>query len=234
MKPVLILETGNPPEAIAREYGNFDNWIIDGARLTGHQYLTVPVHQGGSLPDPANIGSVIVTGSPAMVTEDLPWIHQSEIFLRQAIDLSVPVLGICFGHQLLGQALGGKAGWNPRGREIGTTHISLHEMAATDPLFESMPTIFPAHVTHMQSVLEVPEGAVVLGGNDFDGHQVVRFSPTAWGVQFHPEFDEQIMRGYIRERSDQLIKEGLNPQTLSERVESTIDSLSLLERFVGL
>lgn len=234
MRQILILKTGCTIDAIARERGDFEDWIAAGMALSGTGVLTVPVFKDMPLPAPDGFAGIVVTGSPAMVTQREPWITTSEQFLRDALAANVPVLGICFGHQLLAQALGGDVGWNPGGREIGTVDVRRDEAAADDPLFTGLAADFPAHVTHMQSVIRVPEEATVLAGNAFDPHQGVRFAPLAWGMQFHPEFDEGIMAGYIRERASQLKEEGLDPQILLERVRPAPEAHSLLRRFAAI
>ena len=234
MAPILIMKTGGTIPAIAARHGDFEDWIITAAGLPAAAFLTVSVHEGEALPDPASVGAVIITGSPAMVTEDLAWIRQGETFLRRAVSLAIPALGICFGHQMLAQALGGRVAFHPRGREIGTTMISRHAEADTDTLFAQLPRSFPAHVTHMQSVMSLPRGAAILAGNAFDPHQGVRFADRAWGVQFHPEFNETIMTAYLRERYDQVRKEGLDPDGLLAAVAPAGDAQALLRRFVEI
>lgn len=234
MAPILIMKTGRTIAAVADEYGDFEDWIIAASGLPADRFLTVPVHEGEALPDLASVRAVIVTGSPAMVTEDLAWIRQGEEFLRGAVRGDVPVLGICFGHQLLAQALGGRVDFHPRGREIGTTIVTRHDNAGADTLFRQLPQSFPAHVTHMQSVMALPQGASVLAGNAFDPNQAIRFADRAWGVQFHPEFNEFIMAAYLRERYSEIKDEGLDPEALLAAVAPAEEAQALLRRFVEL
>lgn len=233
MSRLLILKTGQTLPALASSLGDFEDWIITVAGKPAAMFQTVAVHAGETLPPVDTVSGIIVTGSPAMVTDPDPWIRDSEEYLRQAVVRDLPVLGICFGHQLLAQALGGHVDYHPQGREIGTTEVALHTQAAGDPLFESLPANFPVHVTHMQSVLSVPESAVILAGNAFDPHQGVRFADRAWGVQFHPEFDAAIMAGYLQERFEQVNAEGLDAHGLLAQVRETPAAAALLQRFVG-
>ncbi len=191
-------------------------------------------HAGRSLdalPALGAISGIIVTGSAASVTERAPWMLETGEFLARAVRGGKPLLGICFGHQLLGQALGGRVDKNPRGREIGTTALEVLE---DDPLFsEERP--FLANQTHVDSVQELPPGARVLARTPLDDHSAVRYGERAWGVQFHPEFDADVMRGYVGARSNLLRREGLDPEELSSRAadaESTAGEI--LRRFVRL
>src|SRR5688572_33354713 len=101
----------------------------------------------------------------------------SERYLAGAVEAGVHVLGICFGHQLLGQALGGRVERNPLGREIGT--VTAEVLAADPILSERRP--FTVNATHVDSVTELPPGAQVLARTARDPHSVLRFGPRAWG-----------------------------------------------------
>ena len=151
---------------------------------------------GQALPAQADIAGVVVTGSHSMVSDREPWSEAAAAWLRDAVAAEVPVLGICYGHQLLAHALGGEVGYHPQGIELGTVPVSLHDAAQDDPLFAGLPTQFDAQAAHRQSVRRLPEGATLLAGNHFEPHHAFRFGTRAWGVQFHPEFGEAATRAY--------------------------------------
>lgn len=112
-----------------------------------------------ALPNPADIAGVVVTGSHAMVSERAAWSERLGQWLKRCVDAEVPVLGICYGHQLLAHALGGRVGDHPAGLEIGTHAVELTPAARQDPLFAALPESFPAQFVHRQSALELPPGA---------------------------------------------------------------------------
>jgi len=234
MASVVIMKTGQTIDALAEIHGDFEDWIIGSTNLPASRFRTVSVYAGEALPLLDEVTGVIITGSPAMVTDQLDWIRTSEAFLQEAVSRRIPVLGICFGHQLLAQALGGRVDYNPKGREIGTTQVRLRPAATGDRLFDGLPESFPVHVTHMQSVMQLPLQADILAGNDFDPHQGVRFADYAWGVQFHPEFNATIMSGYLRERYEQVCADGLDADSLMAQVREAGIATSLLQRFVDL
>jgi len=233
-KPLLIVKTGCTPAAISARRGDFEQWITTGLGLDDRHVLVVDVANNESLPLAGLLSGVVITGAPAMVTERSDWMLRAEDFVKELINHRVPTLGICFGHQLIAQALGGVVGWHPRGREIGTTTISLSNAAQNDALFAGSNPTFPVHVTHMQSVLTPPPGAIVLASNDFESHHGLRFAEKAWGLQFHPEFDEDIMAGYLHERRDDIRREGQDPDRLLAAVAPTPESTGLLRRFSAL
>jgi GMP synthase (glutamine-hydrolysing) len=120
------------------------------------------------------------------------------------VETHTPLLGICYGHQLLARAAGGQVGFHPSGKEIGTVQIRLLPDSADDALFMTVPQSFRAHVTHSQTVLRLPSEAVRLAANGHEPNHAFRIGDSAWGVQFHPEYDTGIMRSYIMEQSDEL------------------------------
>ena len=234
MKPLLIIKTGNTVQSIPREQGDFEQWIARALQLGDGQVLVCNVSAGELLPDAAVVSGVVITGSAAMVTDQLPWSEYTAEWLRYVPELGLPVLGICYGHQLLAHAFGGEVAYHPQGREIGTTRIMLTEAAANDSLCAGLEPEFQVHVSHMQSVISLPPAARILACNAFEPHQAVRYHDRIWGVQFHPEFNETVMRAYLRERAAKLQNEGFVVEKLLQAVAPTPVASRLLLNFSGL
>jgi GMP synthase (glutamine-hydrolysing) len=231
MKPFLILETGTPIPAL-RRHGGFGHWIRVAAGLHGRQVRSCFVADGESLPGADSYAGVLVTGSGAMVTDRADWSERSADWLRDAAHAGLPLFGICYGHQLLGHALGGSVGYNPRGREMGTVPVATLADASADPLFAGLGEQFAAHTTHLQSVLALPPQATVLARSERDDCQAFRWGEAAWGVQFHPEFSTRLMSGYIQARSDALATEGTCPRGLLRDVRPAPIARRVLRRFI--
>ncbi len=234
MKPVLIVKAGEPVPAVAGRFGGFEDWILAGSGLDPEAVRTVAVYREEALPDPTSVAGVIVTGSKAMVTDHEPWMERAATWLRRAVGDRVPVLGICFGHQLLAHALGGEVGDNPRGREIGTVRVRLLPAAGEDPLLAGFPARLTVQATHTQSVLRLPPGAVLLAANDHEPHHAFRAGKRAWGLQFHPEITAGVMRAHLALMRSTLAAEGLDPAALEAAVESSPAGPALLRRFVAI
>jgi GMP synthase (glutamine-hydrolysing) len=232
-RPLLILKTGRTLDPIREVRGDFEDWIADRMRIERSEIVTVEVHDGEALPPPDEVGAVVVTGSAAMVTDRAPWSVSSGQWLVRAIEHDIPTLGICYGHQLLADALGGTVGVNPRGREIGTIAVELTEEGQRDRLLSSIAAEPRFQATHLEAVLTLPPGAVRLAQSEQDPNQAYRVG-SAWGVQFHPEFDAAIVRGYVEARREQLAVEGLDPDRINLAAEDTPHGEMLLARFATL
>ena len=229
--PFLIVETGQPVASM-RRHGSFAHWIRVAAGLARDEAVVVDVQRGDALPSREGFAGAIITGSAAMVTERHDWSERSADWLRQAAHDGLPLLGICYGHQLIAHALGGEVGVNPTGREMGTIQLDLHPPAAEDPLFAGLPARIPAQATHLQSVLLLPDGATKLASSEQDQAHAFRWGDAVWGLQFHPEFSTTHMRGYIHARSDALASEGRCGKRLAREVSAAPQARKVLRRFV--
>jgi GMP synthase (glutamine-hydrolysing) len=146
----------------------------------------------------------------------------------------LPVLGICYGHQLLAHAFGGEVGYHPQGVEIGEVGIELTEEGRKDQLLGCLPSSFPGYVTHAQTVIKLPVGAKLLAKNDFEPHHAFVIRDSMWGVQFHPEFTAAITRAYIDKQKPKLIQAGYDINKLLDNVQERGYGRALLRRFLEL
>jgi GMP synthase (glutamine-hydrolysing) len=212
---LLIVQTGT-----TTLHGDYPAWF---ARALGFESAVLRAHEGEKLnPLLQRIRpeGIIVTGSPLSVTERAPWMQQLGDDLLRIGARGLPVLGVCFGHQLLGQAAGGNVVQNPRGREIGTVRLQLTEKGRRDPLFTWARDAKEIEVqaTHVDAVDPLPPGATLLASNENSAAQAFRLSETVAAVQFHPELWAEAMRDLIESRKDKLAEEGLDAEKLASGV----------------
>jgi len=234
MKPILIIKTGSTLSSLKSTRGDFEDWMVRGCALPRSAFHVVNVESGETLPAYETISAVMVSGSHAMVSERMPWSETAAHWLAQAVERRLPTLGICYGHQLLAHALGGEVDYNPNGLEKGTLEVTLVPEGQSDPLLSILPRISRLHLSHAQSVLRLPAGALRLARSTMDEHQAFSFNGNAWGVQFHPEFDADVMRAYIQADHGDLLAAGQDPETLLAGCEETPFGSQLLQRFAVL
>ena len=234
MKPVLIVKLGDTLPELAQPKGDFEDWFMKPFHRAGLATRVTDPRKGETLPAPADYAGILLTGSHAMVTDRHDWSSETAAWLPGAVAADVPLLGVCYGHQLLAEAMGGSAGNHPQGMEMGTVDITLTPAAADDLLFKTFPEVMPVHASHSQTVTSLPPDAVLLAANDWEPHHAFRIGDCAWGIQFHPEFDAHIMRTYTQTFGDELKKQGQNPEQLLQRVEETPESNKVLERFAQI
>ncbi|WP_192457527.1 glutamine amidotransferase [Musicola keenii] len=197
-KTVLVVQMGEPPTPIADAVGQQAHWFTDALAAEGATVRVVRPDAGESLPAPQEQDVAIISGSWSMVTDRLDWSERTADWLRQTVNAGLPVLGVCYGHQLLAHALGGTVADNPNGREMGLKTVSLHVNADADDWLDGVPACFDAYLSHQQSVLVPPPGAQVLAFSEQDGCQIIRYSPHTLSVQFHPEMDKAVMNACLR------------------------------------
>jgi GMP synthase (glutamine-hydrolysing) len=229
VRALTVLVTGDPVPDVERARGSFTALIREVLADAWAGPVAVLDARRGELPSQNETAALVITGSPESVASRAPWILLAERSVAALVDAGVPTLGICFGHQLLGQALGGLVEANPSGREMGTVEVELQQ---EDPLLGAPPGRLLANMSHRDSITRLPARATVLARTRLEPYAAVRFAPRAWGVQFHPEFDGDVMRGYIAARREALASEGIDPSTLA--AQDAPEAAAVLRTFVRL
>jgi GMP synthase (glutamine-hydrolysing) len=227
MQTLLIVNVGPAPEKQLSKFGNFELWA---KQAIGDTPLTITFHDGvhQPLPDRASLAGVIIMGSLSMVTEETDWMKRLAGELVELHRQKVPLLGICFGHQLLAWAFGGEAGFNPNGLEVGTVDITRTAESADDPLLSALPERFQAQTIHFQSALTLPDKAVVLAQSEQDKHHAFRLGHCTWGVQFHPEFSAEIMLDMLDN-----VAEHLGGEVLEQKKQQVVATENARQVLVG-
>ncbi len=143
----------------------------------------------------------IFSGSPHGVYEDLPWIRESEAFVRKAVDAGKVVIGGCFGHQLIAQALGGEVRKSERGWGMG---VHRHELTGREPWMRDGPDAVNVLVSHQDQVVRPPEGAVVLASSEFCPNAMMRIGDRVLTMQGHPEMNVPTVDRILDMRRDRV------------------------------
>lgn len=234
-KPFLIMQTGSfsgELSPITEKYGDMDQTFLDATGLGPGEARIWQVFRDEPLAEPPDaFAGVIITGSAAMLTQPEDWMETAAAWLRAAVKCATPTLGVCFGHQLLAHALGGRVGRNPQGLESGTVDVRLAAKSADDELFHILPEVAPFQVHHYESIIDLPRGTEVIGFNAHDAFHALRFAPKAWGVQFHPEITADIMRDLTEIEIAMQVDAGFSYQQVLDGVRETPLGPALLRHF---
>jgi GMP synthase-like glutamine amidotransferase len=194
---IAVLRTGGPPPGLAPRFGAYEDMF---ARLLGpgFEVRAYDVEGGAPLPSPDAHPAFLVTGSAAGVYESRPWIPPLLAFLREALG-HTKLVGICFGHQAMAEALGGRVEKSERGWGIGLQDYELWHSAAW--MGEAPPERIAVPVSHQDQVVIPPPGARVLAGNAFTPFGMLEWEDgSALSMQFHPEFEPDYAAALIESR----------------------------------
>ncbi|MDG4649124.1 type 1 glutamine amidotransferase [Roseibacterium sp. SDUM158017] len=183
-----ILQTGHLPEAISEREGEYSDMF---QRLLGGRGFEFRVFNVVDMEFPDGHGAAdawLITGSRHGAYEDLPWIAPLEELIRGIRDADKPLVGICFGHQIVAQALGGKVVKFPGGWALGLRRYRIGDAEVQ------------LHAWHQDQVVELPEGATVLGRGDATAYAMLAVGERILTIQPHPEFERPVVEGLIEHR----------------------------------
>ncbi len=201
-----ILQTGHAPDNMLDTMGDYDSIFQE--VLAGHGFdfdnYAVVDSQFPSGAEAAD--GWLITGSKHGTYENHSWIPPLEDLIRDIVARELPLIGVCFGHQIIAQALGGKVEKFDGGWAVGRTEYRIGDRKLI------------LNAWHQDQVTELPEGATVVGSNDFCRNAVLAYGDTVWTIQPHPEFSNAFVDGLIRTRG-----RGVVPDALLDAAASNLD-----------
>jgi GMP synthase (glutamine-hydrolysing) len=193
-KALQIISCGPGLSAINSKHGRSSEWVRDIVKNRISDIDIVNIYEG-HLPS-CNAGDVcIITGSRYSVYDKIDWIKSFNEHIKKGVRNKVTMLGICFGHQILCNALGGEVANNEAGWEIGSSKVQLTKKGESSELFEGFSVDFSVYQSHHDAVISTPSNVEVLAQNQY-GIQAFSCSDRIFGVQFHPEFSFNVMKAY--------------------------------------
>ncbi len=192
-----ILQTGQAPDALRDETGDYPDFFA--TLLDGHGFTFRTWHvEAMEFPETVHdADGWLITGSRHGAYEDHPFIPPLETLIRAIVAAGVPLVGICFGHQIIAQAMGGRVERSEKGWAVGAQDYDF----AGETL--------RLNAWHRDQVVAVPPGARVVAHNDFCANAALVYDDSAFTVQAHPEFRPAFVDGLMRTRGPGLVPDAL-------------------------
>ena len=212
-----ILQTGHAVPEMKKITGDYDELfreLLADRGLTFTTWNVVDMEFPGAVTD---ADGWLITGSKHGVYDDLPFIAPLEAFIREAYAKRIPVVGICFGHQIVAQALGGKVEKFKGGWSVGPQPYRFGDETLT------------LNAWHQDQVVEPPQGAEVLATSDFCRYAALGYGDTIYTVQAHPEYLARELEQLLKLRAPGVVPEPLQHEAFA-KIDTPLDSARLADR----
>lgn len=191
-----ILQTGLVPTELAPQTGEYPAFFERLLAGYGFEFESWSVVNNEFPDGPEAADGWLITGSRHGAYEDHDWIPPLEQLIRDIMEADRPLVGVCFGHQIIAQALGGKVEKFSGGWAVGPTTYSFGNEE------------LKLHAWHQDQVVQKPEGAEIVAQNEFCANAFLLYPGKAYSVQPHPEYDDGFLNGLIAYRGKGVVPEG--------------------------
>lgn len=218
---VTILETGRAPGRLSEEYPRYPDMFVSLLSKADQSlaFDSVALVDGEALPAASTCEAVIITGSPAGVYDSTPWMDPLRAFIREAFAIRTPMVGVCFGHQIIADSLGGQVGKSHKGWGIGR---HTYEITSRLDWMAGAGQTLSLSVSHQDQVIAPPEGAITLARSAHTDHAMLAYTNApVISVQGHPEFSDRFVSALWSARRGKALTD--------DQVDAALESLAYPE-----
>lgn len=201
---IALLKMGSTMPSVKAQYGDYEDWFATALDISTESLVVLDAHAPTPLPQSLKFDGLIISGSAFSVYDRAPWSERASTWIKGHVQAETPILGVCYGHQLLAQQRGASVALSPGGREIGVCPI---QRTQTDPIFDGLDDDFSVIQTHSDAVLSPVEGAEIIAQSPQASNQAMRIGPNIRTLQWHPEMTPEVIEIYIKARAETIESE---------------------------
>jgi len=220
---LTILQVGESPAALRPDFGRYPTHFENMFKATGAGFAfeSIYVLDGAPMPDPADLEGVVITGSAAGVYDSPPWMDPLRAFIRDAYGKKTPMLGVCFGHQVMADALGGDVRKSEKGWGLGR---QVYAVKTKPGFMNGIGTEVAIAASHQDQVIAPPPEAEVFLASEFTPNAgLIYRNDAAMSLQPHPEFDEAFARGLVELRRNNPLSDA-DVEKIDRSLDTPLDS----------
>lgn len=217
--------------SVKAQYGDYEDWFAKALGISTESLIVLDAHASTPLPHPQNIDGLIISGSAFSVYDREPWSERASAWIKRHVLSDTPILGVCYGHQLLAQQSGACVALSPGGREIGVCSV---ERTQDDPIFDGLDETFNVVQTHSDAVLSPVDGAEVIAKSTQAENQAMRIGRHIRTLQWHPEMTPEVIETYINLRATEIESEfdAAHVRALLNHIQPVESGRRILQNFV--
>lgn len=201
---VALLKMGTTMPSVKAKYGDYEDWFANALQFEPSDLLVINAIEEAPFPENGQFNGLIISGSSHAVYDREPWSERAGDWIQEQMNTQIPILGVCYGHQLIAQRLGARVDLSPGGREIGVCAV---EKVDDDPLFDGLPNVFDVIQTHSDAVLSPVPNARVLAKSPQAENQAMALGSRIRTLQWHPEITAEVIEEYILLRREAIESE---------------------------